>query len=433
MSVINPNRYPVDYTGTAQTNLIENEVVVLTTNNVRVFIPDSAPYFTDSIQLVDTTTGLTLNSTQWKPYYVVQAATALTPVGKTVCIAVAITDQAVSNNLSITYQTVGGDYVTGYESILPLLQTLTADTRPVTFPNVIDSPTAYLPTQHLENINDTMGWEYVINIIDQLKMTVLLGDSVKKDAVLNYIEQSLSASDAIINAQVSPTSTFGQHVTATNNPHNVTKAQIGLGNVLNYGIAVLTDITATTPPTNLYVTADVVAAAVKNAINLGMDVHIADYNNPHGVTKAQVGLGSVLNYGIASVAELTTPDQASPKYVTNVNLNSYLTTWFSNQQASINASFTSLNSSISTASVSALTAISQAQAAQATAEEALNQGTSTLEIVQAAQLIANQNAQNITNAVTTVTTYFTTYVAQATTNAYQAGYASGYSAGLAAK
>lgn len=433
MSVINPNRYPVDYTGTAQTNLIENEVVVLTTNNVRVFIPDSAPYFTDSIQLVDTTTGLTLNSTQWKPYYVVQAATALTPVGKTVCIAVAITDQAVSNNLSITYQTVGGDYVTGYESILPLLQTLTADTRPVTFPNVIDSPTAYLPTQHLENINDTMGWEYVINIIDQLKMTVLLGDSVKKDAVLNYIEQSLSASDAIVNAQLSPTSTFGLHVNDTNNPHGVTKTQINLGNVLNYGVAALTDVTATTPPTNLYVTADVVAAAVKNAINLGMDVHISDYNNPHQVTKAQINLGNVLNYGVATLSELTTPDQASPKYVTNVNLNAYLSDWFTTQQNSISASFTSLNASVSSAATSAQSAIVQAQAAQAAADQAISQGNSTLAIVQAAQLIANQNAQNIANAVSTVTTYFTTYVAQATTNSYNSGYAAGYAAGLAAK
>src|SRR5690606_14798302 len=34
-----------------------------------------------------------------------------------------------------------------------------------------------------------------------------------------------------------------------------------------------------------------------------LDAHIADKNNPHGVTKAQVGLGSVENYGVATQAE----------------------------------------------------------------------------------------------------------------------------------
>ena len=33
--------------------------------------------------------------------------------------------------------------------------------------------------------------------------------------------------------------------------------------------------------------------------------HIADINNPHKTTKAQVGLGSVVNYGIATDAEAT--------------------------------------------------------------------------------------------------------------------------------
>lgn len=34
-----------------------------------------------------------------------------------------------------------------------------------------------------------------------------------------------------------------------------------------------------------------------------LDAHLADKNNPHGVTKAQVGLGNVQNYGIATKAQ----------------------------------------------------------------------------------------------------------------------------------
>lgn len=34
-----------------------------------------------------------------------------------------------------------------------------------------------------------------------------------------------------------------------------------------------------------------------------IETHVNDKNNPHGVTKAQVGLGNVLNYGMATQAE----------------------------------------------------------------------------------------------------------------------------------
>lgn len=433
MPSINPNRYPVDYTGTAPSNLVQNEAVVLATRKVRVFVPAQAPYFTNTMVIKDATSGATLNSTQWKSYYVVQAATALTGMNLTVCVAVAILDQGVSNNLTISYQTVGGDYVGGYDNILQLVQSLTADTRPVTYPNVINAPTAFTPSQHLQSLNNTLGWEYVIGAVEQLKMTILLGDDVKKDAVLNYITQSLASSNAVVSAQTGGGSAFGAHVTSTNNPHNVTPTQLNLGNVQNYGVATLAQVTQTTPPTNLYVTADVVSAAVKNAINLGMDVHIANTSNPHGVTPTQIGLGLVQNYSVATLTELQTPVAGTPRYVTNTVLGQYLTTWFTSQQTSIASSFSTLNASVSSASNTAQSAVVQAQAAQATAAQALSQGNATLAAVQAAQGVADQNAASVSGSVSTVTTYFNTYVAQATSNAYTSGYNAGYAAGLSAK
>lgn len=73
------------------------------------------------------------------------------------------------------------------------------------------------------------------------------------------------------------------HIADTNNPHAVTKSQVGLGNVDN--------------------TSDLnkpISTATQNALNLkanqtDLSNHIADTNNPHVVTKAQVGLGNVTN------------------------------------------------------------------------------------------------------------------------------------------
>lgn len=119
------------------------------------------------------------------------------------------------------------------------------------------------------------------------------------------------------------------HKADTNNPHNVTKAQVGLGNVNNTSDedkpvstaqatainAVQDDLTghkgnksnphdvtkAQVGLGNVDNTSDAdkpVSTATQNAIdsvNSALAVHINDQTNPHNVTKSQVGLGNVDN------------------------------------------------------------------------------------------------------------------------------------------
>lgn len=65
------------------------------------------------------------------------------------------------------------------------------------------------------------------------------------------------------------------HINNRNNPHNVTKQQVGLGNVTN----------------------------VEQASKVDFQAHLNNRNNPHGVTKTQVGLGNVTNVEQASKQE----------------------------------------------------------------------------------------------------------------------------------
>jgi tail fiber protein len=62
------------------------------------------------------------------------------------------------------------------------------------------------------------------------------------------------------------------HIQNRNNPHNVTKQQVGLGNVAN----------------------------VEQASKIDFQNHLNNRNNPHSVTKHQVGLGNVDNVRQAS-------------------------------------------------------------------------------------------------------------------------------------
>jgi len=93
------------------------------------------------------------------------------------------------------------------------------------------------------------------------------------------------------------------HVTDTNNPHAVTKTQVGLSNVDNTSDADKPISTATQTALNL------------KADELDLQTHIDDTSNPHQTTATQVGLGNVLNYGVASQAEAEA-GTANDKYMT---------------------------------------------------------------------------------------------------------------------
>lgn len=103
---------------------------------------------------------------------------------------------------------------------------------------------------------------------------------------------------------------FDNHAADQSNPHAVTKRQVGLGNVPNV---------ATNDQTPSYTAATVLAALVsgeKLSVAFGklakgttdLISHLANKSNPHGVTKAQIGLGSVDNTADKS-KPVSTPQQ----------------------------------------------------------------------------------------------------------------------------
>lgn len=116
-------------------------------------------------------------------------------------------------------------------------------------------------------------------------------DDVPTDAELNAHTSDVNNPHSVTKAQVGlsnvdntadtakPVSTLQQaaidaHANLTTNPHSVTKDQVGLGNVDN--------------------TADT-AKPVSTLQQAAIDAHANRVDNPHAVTKAQVGLGNVDN------------------------------------------------------------------------------------------------------------------------------------------
>ena len=427
--------YPIDYSGVALGNLISNESITLTNGGGRAFSPLYAPFFSKNITIKDVVSGLFLTPTQYECYYLVAAPSAIAGVGNSVYSIVIITDDTVSNSLSVTYQTVGGGYTTGYETILQLVNNILATTQldlanPVVWSNIKNLPTDFPETLHLHPLDQTVGWEFIASQLEQIKLAVLLGDQINKDFVMLYINQAIANANALQAALAAPGTPFGNHVASTTNPHNVTATQIGLGNVQNYATATLAQAYQGTPA--LYITADQALALVQNQVDLGIDAHILNYSNPHNVTATQIGLGLVANYGVAAAIDLTTPVNNNPKYITNTVLGTWLSSYFTSTANATTTQLTALQ-------VTAATVLTATQLAQTTANTTSSAVTTTQTQVttintnvNAALAIATQNAVNASNAMAAATTLVQTYAAESASAAYTEGYTAGYTAGLAA-
>lgn len=102
------------------------------------------------------------------------------------------------------------------------------------------------------------------------------------------------------------------HANRTDNPHGVTKAQIGLGNVQNYGIATQAEAEAGTA-TNKYMTPE----RTKQAIDALQAVKsVNGKTGAVSLTKSDIGLGNVDNVQQASKAEFDSHNNDTTRHIT---------------------------------------------------------------------------------------------------------------------
>lgn len=102
---------------------------------------------------------------------------------------------------------------------------------------------------------------------------------VYTDATKTALEKLIQDSDKVIKGSLDA------HIGNKSNPHNVTKAQVGLGNVQNLAPADMPVSTA-----QAAAIADAKAAGTKAQTDL--NTHVNRRDNPHNVTRAQLGLAT---------------------------------------------------------------------------------------------------------------------------------------------
>lgn len=149
----------------------------------------------------------------------------------------------------------------------------------IIYATVVDIPLA--TTGSLGGVRDTAldapANRWYCHVEADGRLALIGGDSLS-----TLLDTTIPGMQATLNAKAD-SSTLNEHTGNKNNPHAVTKAQIGLGNVDNTSDAAKPISTATQ------------TALDGKASTSALNGHVGDKNNPHAVTKTQVGLGNVDN------------------------------------------------------------------------------------------------------------------------------------------
>ena len=105
------------------------------------------------------------------------------------------------------------------------------------------------------------------------------GEITRVEKLISDEAATRSQADTTVNAKVN------SHIGNKSNPHGVTKAQVGLGNVNNTS-------DADKPVSTAQATAIADAKAAGTNAQTNLTTHIQNKSNPHGVTRDQLGMGT---------------------------------------------------------------------------------------------------------------------------------------------
>lgn len=192
--------FDLDLSGNSPYNLISSEAVALTGSlTYRSFAPKYGPYYYESVEVRDAhTLRVLVKDIEYQCKDLATAATAVT--GKDLYRTVIVLNTAISNDILVSYQTIGGEYVQDYSAIQVLTNNLLADTRPLGWPGIVGKPQTYDPTMHLHALGDATGFEYLVSALEMVRQTILSGDQIQSDAILRYIDDRMVELSNLVSA-----------------------------------------------------------------------------------------------------------------------------------------------------------------------------------------------------------------------------------------
>lgn len=282
---------PLDIERELPSNVRTNEIhdVIVAKGKVnRVIVPDFGAFFTEGFELRDSTGKALDRHKDFELTYHYELFSELS--GQGVCALVVITNPQATSPFSITYHAVGGNFSLSVKELADVIAYIDSDTqKKIKWDDIIDKPTAYVPAEHFNEYWQLIGLDTTVDELNRLVESIRLG----RDGILgdntdfwqSYVEQAKQKLDEYIAAVM-------RHVTDKSNPHNTTKAQVGLSQINNWSFATVVE---SADPTikNKYQPIGGIYNQIDARVSPLLDAHRTDVAtltkpDPHNVTLAQL-------------------------------------------------------------------------------------------------------------------------------------------------
>lgn len=210
-------KFPFDLTGQLLSNAVSYPIVLGPGPINRAFAFPAGPFFADTLRITpaNNPTQPLVRNTDYQIIFLHPKLTKMS-AGLEVNMAVVITNPAVSTNINVSAQIVGGPMGAWVDGITQAIDDLNLDNRVVDFSTLRNLPETYAPAPSYKDIGDLFGFEYVIAQISSLTDVINSGDATQVEAIKDIFDSLVTTFQSALSA----------HVDATGNVHSLTAHQI---------------------------------------------------------------------------------------------------------------------------------------------------------------------------------------------------------------
>lgn len=268
----NKTLYPEDRTGTLASNKITETQVITPINNrnFHFFVPRHAPFYEDGFKIFQNINGTLLPLEENKDYYFCyKYESACLSTAKNVWGGIGLLNLIFTGELTLEYQTVGGNWVLDDTEILEIVANEVYNPRGRTWDQTTNKPLTFGPTTHIQNADDFLTQQEVGEKLHDIAQAIL-------DASTRPIPRP-----------------------------PVTLEDLGIPKIGNWGMANINEavagestVTIINPLTLKAVLSHYGLLNVSQELG-DFRLHIQDKNNPHETDKNSVELNKVENRGVA--------------------------------------------------------------------------------------------------------------------------------------
>jgi hypothetical protein len=277
--------YPVDLTGRNPTNLTMGEPHFLVNHSgisQRVVVLDHGGFYTRDLMVYDKEYNRLKPNIDYVATYTYEDATFRT--GLEICGALVFLNPELDGMVYVTAQIVGGDYafsLTAQEDVIEWISTNVG--APITWGGITGVQRQYLPGELKAELWERDGFQSFNNELEALVNSKIAGN---QEAVNVYRSNARELQAGYL---AENDDRLERHVNDDQDPHDVTKRQVGLELVENFPAASEAQARG-----GILHEAFMVPQRTHQAIDelalKPLTAHVSRKDNPHGATYGQVGV-----------------------------------------------------------------------------------------------------------------------------------------------